>query len=145
MVNTDRPSGWQALIGQVIIVVGLLPGVAGCGTTATGPMGRLRGRITSEGVAVQEGTVCVYASELGAGGSADLGADGVYAIPEPLRPGRYSVAILPPSGPPTEDDTAASPGKDFGNLPPKYRDPQQSGLFIDIDPGDNVFDVNMTR
>lgn len=145
MVSTDRPSGWQALIGQMSIVVGLLPGVAGCGTTATGPTGQLRGRITSEGVAVQEGTVCVYASELGAGGSAELGADGVYAIPEPLRPGRYGVAILPPSGPPTEDDTAASPVKDFGNLPPKYRDPQQSGLFIDIDPGDNVFDVNMTR
>jgi hypothetical protein len=145
MIGTGSQRGGHASIRQVVIVVGLLLGAAGCGASATSPTGRLQGRVTSEGVPVREGMVCVYSAELGAGGSADLGADGVYAIPEPLRPGRYSVAILPASEPPTEDDTAASPSKNSGNLPAKYRDPQQSGLVVDIKEGDNSFDVNMTK
>lgn len=145
MIRTSSQSGWNASIRQVTIVVGLVPVAAGCGAFATSPAGRLQGRVTSEGVPVLEGAVCVYSADLGAGGSADLGADGVYAIPEPLRPGRYSVAILPPSEPPSEDDTVASQGRDYGNLPAKYRDPRRSGLVVDIEPGDNTFDIDMTK
>jgi hypothetical protein len=144
MIGTGSERNANTSFRRAIIVAGLLPWALGCGASTKGPTGRLQGRVTYEGVPVRVGTVCVYAPELGVGGSADLGEDGGYAIPEPLRPGRYSVAILPPSEPPPEDDTAASPGKDYGNLPPMYRDPQQSGLVIDIEQGDNTLNVNMT-
>jgi hypothetical protein len=150
MIGTSSQRGWIASIRQVIVVAGLSSVAAGCGAFTASPAGRLQGRVTSEGLPAREGTVCVYSADLGAGGSAALGADGAYAIPEPLRPGRYSVAILPPSEPPTEEDTAASPGKvspgrDYGIPPAKYRDPKRSGLVVDIEPGDNTFDVDMTK
>lgn len=150
MIGTGSRNDANASFRRAIIVAGLLPWALGCGASTKGPTGRLQGRVTYEGVPVRVGTVCVYAPELGVGGSADLGEDGGYAIPEPLRPGRYSVAILPPSEPPTEEDTAASPGKvspgrDYGIPPAKYRDPKRSGLVVDIEPGDNTFDVDMTK
>ena len=145
MISAGGQADWRGSMRRMIVVAGLLPAACGCGGSATRGTGRLRGRVTHKGAPVREGTVSVYAPELGTGGSADLGAEGVFEIPERLRPGRYGVAVLPPSEPPPEDGAVASPAKNYGNLPLKYRDPQRSGLVIDVKRGDNTLDIDMTE
>lgn len=143
MTSRNCVDGWEAFVRGAILWTGLFPLVIGCGSSADFPTGRVHGRVTHEGVPVQEGVVSVYSAELGIGASADLAEDGTYTIVEPLRTGKYTVAVLPPESPP--EDSIPVAAKEYANIPQKYRDPRKSGLLLEISEGDRSFDVNMTR
>ncbi|NLX94909.1 MAG: hypothetical protein GXY83_01905 [Rhodopirellula sp.] len=89
--------------------------------------------------------VSVYSSDLGSGASGDILADGTYAISDPLKTGKYAVSVFPPPEPPPQDEVPVSSDKVYDNIPEKYRDPQKSGLVVDINEGENTLDINMTK
>ena len=119
--------------------------LTGCGGSSHGPAGQVRGRVTYEGEPVKEGVVSVYSSDLGSGASGDILPDGTYAISEPLKTGQYTASVFPPPEPPPQDEVPVSSNKVYDNIPEKYRDPQKSGLVVDIKEGENTFDIDMTK
>lgn len=145
MAMTSRLGGPRALLRLAILGPGLSLLVIGCNGSADFPTGRVHGRVTYEGVPFQEGEVSVYSAELGVGASSELASDGTFVIGEPLRAGRYTVTVFPPSEPPRENSDSVPRKQESSNIPRKYQDPQQSGLTLEVVEGDNRLEVNMTR
>jgi len=70
-----------------------------------------------------------------------LGSDGTYSVD--CRPGRYKVAVTPPE---LIDPLAASGEKGARVLiPNKYLDLGTSGLIVELKPGDNTYDIPMSK
>lgn len=130
---------------RIWFLTGFLLLVSGCGGTNEVPTGQVKGKVTYEGTPLTEGVISFYSADLGLGASADIVEEGAYEISEPLKTGKYSVTILPPPEPPPQDAVPVSNKKVYKNFPKKYRDPKKSGLVIEINKGDNSFDVNMTK
>lgn len=145
MITASSPRSPGAAFRVAIILAALLPWVTGCGNSSNIPTGRVQGRVTYEGEPVEEGAVSLYSGEFGSGASGVIGPDGTYTISDPLRTGEYSVSVFPPSEPPPQDAIPVASSRVYGNIPEKYRDPQKSGLMIDVKVGKNTFDINMTK
>jgi len=117
----------------------LMVSLVGCGGGGGSERSQLdvTGKVTFAGAAVTEGTLQFEDSATGLGGSADLGAEGVYSIE--LPEGNYKVLVTPPMI--TTPDTESSPGetkaKDVDNIPGKYRTYTTSGLTAAVS-GDKV-------
>ncbi|QDV68644.1 hypothetical protein Poly24_23560 [Rosistilla carotiformis] len=135
----------SAFLYTVIVWIGVLPWVSGCGNSPVDPSGTISGRVTYEGQPVQQGVVTFYSSELGVGISEELQEGGQYKTNTPIPTGSYVVTVLPPEQPPSMEEELVveiSPVKD---IPDKYRDPSQSGLKLEVTQGDNSFDIDMTK
>jgi hypothetical protein len=145
MITVSNPRSLVAAFRVAIILAVLLPWATGCGNSSNTPTGRVRGRVTYEGEPVEEGAVSLYSGEFGSGASGVIGRDGTYTISDPLRTGEYTVSVFPPSEPPPQDAIPVASGRVCDNIPEKYRDPQKSGLMIDVKEGKNIFDINMTK
>lgn len=145
MAMTSRLGGPTALLRLAILGPGLSLLVIGCNGSADFPTGRVHGHVTYEGAPLQEGEISIYSAELGVGASSELASDGTFVITEPLRTGRYTVTVFPPSEPPPESSDSKPRKPKSSNIPSKYQDPKQSGLTLEVVEGDNRLEVNMTR
>lgn len=143
MAIRERSDRKLVLVGTMALL-GCLGWAVGCGKGGP-PTGGVQGRVTYEGSPVTEGVVSVYSPEMGIGADAKIGADGAYATSEPLRTGKYTVAVLPPPEPPPQDAVPKASTKAYPNIPLKYRDPKKSGLSVTIAEGKNQFDIPMTK
>jgi hypothetical protein len=132
---------WPVLAGVVLLL-------SGCGGAPSGDLLPVQGRIFYRGVAVTHGTI-VFSPDGGRGGSgalarAEIQPDGRYLLRTGERlgaaPGPYQVSVVAVA---REDasgtaDPYAAPRL---LLPPRYRDPEQSGLSCQVEHGkDNTFD-----
>ena len=122
-----------------MITCGLLA-TAGCEQGRT--LGRVEGSVTLDGQACRGVTVVFACREERAFITANVDNDGSYVVQmaegHGLPVGNYDVTIR--AAPPETWDRpqAAVP------LPPKYRDPTTSGLALQVEPGENRFDIALT-
>jgi hypothetical protein len=133
------------LFGGLAAAVLLFLGVPGCGTRPDN-LPAVRGRVFYNRLPLTGGTV-VFTPDPDRGGSgplahADIQPDGSYVLKTEDRPGaapgwyRITIAALQP-GPP-------SSGPPRSLLPPRYRDPDLSGLSCQVQDGqENTCDFNL--
>ncbi|MCC9605738.1 hypothetical protein LOC68_21440 [Blastopirellula sp. JC732] len=100
--------------------------------------GTIHGQVTYGGQPVTGGDITFYSGELEGGISESLDAEGKFVTQTPLRTGAYVVTILPP-----EDPSQLVVRVVAKAIPAKYRDPNKSGLTIDVREGVNSFDLEM--
>ncbi len=124
---------------RLAFVLGLMAStcwLVGCSSDR--PTGSASGKVTCSGTPPTAGTVLFSNPETGVGASAELDASGAYKI-ESIPTGAYHVAIQPPPPPaPHEmEQAAAAPRAD---IPPKFQDPNTSGLTATVEEGANTKD-----
>ena len=113
---------------------------AGCGRGK--PRGLVAGTVTFQGRLVTEGQVNFFCAKNGTGASPTLTASGTYSIPEGVDVGRYTVCITPPA--PTVAGGAPSAGSPSQfTIPEKYRNPDASGISVDVQAGNNEFAIEL--
>ena len=125
--------------------IAILP-LSGCGGGSDGPARHpVKGKVTFEGEAVQEGTVSFRNVEYAGGGSLD--PTGAFEIEEGLPEGTYKVYISPPdiqTAPTFGQSGSDSPeAKEVSNIPQKYRLAATTDLEETVKSGDNVFTLEM--
>ncbi len=128
---------------------------AGCSGPTTGV---LRGQVTYDGQPLSTGTITV-ACEDGRVASGNIRKDGTYNIPNaPAGPVHLSVAVPPPA------PVFAAIGKEgakipdakelkemqqaqakYVPLPPRYQDAKTSGLNTTVEPGEQTYDIALTK
>lgn len=125
--------------------VGVLS-VTGC---SGDPLGTVHGKVTYKGEPAPVGATIAFVSASGAAGSGNIGADGTYSVTASLPVGIYTVIISPPANvlSPAEAMRASQPGgvtDKYPNIPPKYRAAATSNSSLEIKPGKNEYNLNMT-
>ncbi len=132
----------RCLAGTLLVVACL----AGCGSGEK--MGRVFGKVTFQNQPVPEGVISFSNAEKGVYMTAKLNPDGTYEVVmaqgRGLPLGTYQVAINPPLvdaplGPALEPPKL----QPYPNIPERYRKPEQSGLTLTVQEGDNPFNVDM--
>jgi len=135
-------------LGTLIPTLGF---VGGCGGE---PTGNIHGKVTIAGQPVALGTVAVISDRGGAVRQAAI-QSGEYRLDElPLGLVRFSVhthapapGMVPPGeNPPSETAAARERPADFASsVPPRYGDPDKSGLTLEVQPSTQKFDLELTR
>ncbi len=114
---------------------------SGCSTQPyEGRSAKVAGRVTLGGSPLTAGNV-LFMMDDGHAANSPLGSDGTYSVD--CRPGKYKVAVTPPE---LIDPLAASGEKGARVLiPNKYLDLGNSGLIVELKPGDNTYDIPMSK
>ncbi|MCC7421477.1 MAG: carboxypeptidase regulatory-like domain-containing protein [Planctomycetaceae bacterium] len=120
------------------------------GCTSAPPTGGLQGTVTFEGTPVKDATIQLQSATTGTAFAAPLDANGSYRFEKSLPTGEYNVIITPVAG--AGDDgivgatPQARPPEKRDDIPERYRTMGQSGLKVDVKPGnENVYDVKLTK
>ena len=122
----------RRFVGLVVVL-----SLAGCGPEF--PLAEVSGKVTCKGKPLPEGTV-LFVPQGGPAAASVLAADGSYRLLS-RKPGdgaligRHKVAIIPPP----HGKIANAP-----KVPPKYRDPETSGLVAEVKKGENILDFDLT-
>lgn len=135
-----------AILG-VLMAVACLPG-GGCQPSEV--LGRVSGKVTFKGQPVSPALINFSNREKGVNILAEINADGSYRVTMAKGPGLplggYKVTINPPL-----DDVPLGPlqsplprNRKFENIPKRYRHLETTPLNLDIQEGENAFDVEMT-
>lgn len=134
--------------------------LCGCGGSSLpeGATGTVSGKLTSSGQAAPVGaTVVMIHKDKGITASGTADAEGNYSLKMrgegAVLTGAYFVGVTPPAAPevsPEEYDKAMAagvdlPGPDLSAFPPKYLNPQDSGVVFEVNEGDNTFDLDMKK
>jgi len=130
-----------------VLVALLACGLAGCGG-ATGPAGKVEGRVTLSGAPVPAGTVVMF-TEGPEPFSAATGADGKFTMDKPVKVGSYAVAVQE-----VEKELSYEESKKAGGsgarpvfqsvVPEKYRFAGTSGVKIEVKAGEvNKLELDM--
>lgn len=112
--------------------------IAGCGSAQTGDVS---GKVTLDGVNLEDGTITFEDPSKGIGQSAEIKA-GAYKLVSPLKIGDYKVGVQPP---PPPAPTAAPSTASKVVIPAKFRQPASSGLTATVKVGPNTADFNLTK
>jgi hypothetical protein len=138
---------------RLLLIVAFTLAPLGCGAGKAS----LSGKVLFKGRPVTQGSVSVY-SETGAFASADIQPDGSYSIPE-CPTGKLKIAVsspdpqeiaaqaatakasgrLAPNAP--EPPAPKAPATSWFSLDPRYANPDDSGLTVDVSAGDNEHDI----
>jgi len=119
----------------------------GCGGGgATKPSGIVAGEVTFQGTPVTEGTVNFTSPKTGVAATAELDPDGSFTLQEPLEVGSYDIVITPPpiKTAPMPNQPPPAP-KDYANIPAKYRAAATSTLKVEVEEGENSFQLEMQQ
>lgn len=140
-------------VGMVLVALAIGYGVWKLFFSGGVRMAPVVGRVTFKGQPVTGGAMIMF--EDGPRGNymtAKFDADGKYRVVMAdgygLPLGKYKAAILPPPYHLTADFIDKHKGKSphlamFPNIPLKYRDPEKSGLVLELTSAGAKFDVNM--
>jgi len=137
MVFYRRRTSTFAVLGTALALFVLL--LAGCDKRAV-PTGTVSGQVTHHGgKPLKDAEISFIAPQLGSGASAQLDADGRYAVNTPLKAGSYQVMVAPPATPYKPGDAPATKPAEIENpdIPAKVRDWATSGLIAEIKEGKN--------
>jgi hypothetical protein len=125
------------------VALPLLFAALGCGDNGT-----VKGRVTLDGKPLEGGGVITLVPEAGQGGGgrdAPIDNDGNYKV-EDVPVGRKRVILRPfpkqPPMPPAAGGTGGPPAPP--NIPPRYNDPDTSGISLDVKAGIQDFPVTLT-
>lgn len=131
-------------IGSVVLCL-----LAGCGGESLdyGPLGTLKGKVTFKGEPFTQGTVILSDGKSGTG-AATLKSDGTFFVTDRIGGipvGTYNIAFQPetkevsdnPNSPPREEAVFV--------LPKKYYSTDNSGLTVEIKPGENTVEFDVTK
>ncbi len=131
-----RLPGALALGVAALLVLGV---GGGCSKGKT--MGKVSGQVTYKENPITEGQVH-FISKSGQGAAVDIDGSGNYSVS--LEAGSYSVYVAPhppgQTGPPGEGKAPKQPAS---VIPQRYRDPDKSGLTIEVKEGDNPFKIEL--
>ena len=132
------------LVGLALL---LTAGLAFSGCKQPEKLGKIGGKVTFQGQPVTEGMVLFSCIDKGVNMTAPLKEDGSYEIimakGAGLPLGAYKVCVSPPPVFYPIGTKAPSQPKQYPNIPAKYRNYQTSGLTMNIEDGENVFDIDM--
>jgi hypothetical protein len=130
------------------------PVVAAClivsisGGCSQGPAsGKVRGKVTFKGQPVKEGTVTLLNPKEGGAYEAQIGAEGAYAVPNPVAVGEYLVEVKPLVTIVDTDPGKSPPApveKPAPDIPKKYRQQGTTTLKASVKQGDNEINFEMT-
>lgn len=121
-----------ALVGSLLIV--------GCGSSEDAtPSGRVSGTVSYQQEPVSAGTIQFTLNGGGSADAAPLQSGGRYKLARPLPVGTYTVTISAPSASSPEEALQMS----TDNIPAKYQSVLTSPFTVEVEPGDNSFDMQM--
>jgi hypothetical protein len=149
MSSRKSERSWRATWAGSVLVLGLL--LAGCGGPKTGSVS---GRVTLEGDPLPSGRVTFF-GEHGEVAGDDIGADGRYTVAKaPVGNVKVTVTTQPP--PSTDkpdlvmkmDKHEGTPkemasDKKYVPIPPRYRDPDKSGLGLTVKEGEQDYNIDL--
>lgn len=124
------------LAGGFVLVFALLG--TGCGKGEK-PTGTVAGKVSYKGSPLAAGNIN-FISATGSAGMAKIDAAGRYKVDGELEAGEYKVFATPPLPEPQPPGTKVAGPPKF-DLPPKYRDPQSSGVVVTVKAGENDIPV----
>ena len=143
----DRYSANINCISLLGLVLLLAAGFALSGCKQPEKLGKIGGKVTFQGKPVTEGMVLFSCIAKGVNMTAPLKEDGSYEIimakGAGLPLGSYMVSVSPPPVFYPIGTKAPPQPKQYPNIPAKYRNNQTSGLTMNIEDGENVFDIDM--
>jgi hypothetical protein len=124
--------GWLVVL---VLVGGCAPG-----------MGSVSGTVTYQGKPLETGTIIFYDSAKNAP-AATINKDGTFAIPK-VAAGKAKIAVMMPMpisfrGADLPGGTKQGETTKVPSLPPKYADPEQSGLTFEVKSGSNQHEVKL--
>jgi hypothetical protein len=144
---------WASLfrvVPRLVLAGGVLPLllVLGCGSGR----GTVYGKVTNAGTPITAGTVSFF-PQSGEPVVATIGSDGSYSVVD-VPPGKVRVAVLPPKrkNPAEEMGFPPDPSKrpnqqttkpEYAGIPEVYRDPEKSGLVLEVTGGKQEFPIEM--
>ncbi|AWM38352.1 hypothetical protein GobsT_35180 [Gemmata obscuriglobus] len=120
----------RKLSGAVFVVLCL---VAGCSSQK--PTASVSGTVSYNGKPQTVGSINLI-SDTGSGGQAILSENGAFKIEGPLDATEYKVFLQPPVPGQLPPGTKQPPAAKF-NLPPKFQQPNSSGVRITLKQGTN--------
>jgi hypothetical protein len=136
----ERPRApWAARFFPLLVLLGF--GLSGCG----GKHGTVSGKVTYQGQPLTSGLVIFVDRDGKVTQPAGIEVDGSYAADKvPVGPMAVCVETHPLSG----GDGGPNTAKDqlrprYVPLPTRYKDAKQSGLSLDVKPGQNVYDIEL--
>jgi hypothetical protein len=112
------------------------------------PLGEVAGRVTYEGQPFSEAEIHFSNPDQGVFIKAPLGGDGSYEMKIAgrlgLPLGAYQVAIRKPTfDAVTGGPQPTPPPRTFPDIPPKYLEPETSGLSLTVKPGMNELNIDL--
>ncbi len=136
----------RTILGRgFLLALALLMPIVGCGRQANSEIAPVSGKVSYQGRPLHTGII-VFSPDSARGNSGELAraeiqADGSYRLQSGDRagtlPGCYRVTVMA-----IEPGSAASPPHSL--LPPKYRDPELSGLSCEVTAGrENTINFNL--
>lgn len=149
---------WRSVV-VAVLGMGLL-GWAGCGgdSELPGETGTVIGKVTYKGKPVPAGTTVSFVNQdNGMAAVGQVAADGGYSLlmrgERKVLTGPYRISVNPAAV--TQDLTAdpeaykaimegqaKAPGMEAA-FPEKYKSPETSGLAFSVQPGSNIFDIDL--
>jgi hypothetical protein len=127
-------------VSSVLLLAGL---TIGCSRST----GNVSGTVRFNGQPLSDGTSTFYDPDNHTWGSA-ITKDGTYSVSQVgTGPVKVTVAVpikigfVPPAG--TEGKTVTFPGSKSPMIPPKYNDPEKSGLGFEVIKGDQTKDFDL--
>jgi hypothetical protein len=113
--------------------------LSGCGEKKVVPKGKVSGVVTLNGKPVEEGSVTLFSSQTGTGGTGMLGEGGRYEIERPLEYNTYEVIVIGP-----QSEPGGPPAKP-SEIPLKYSQSKTSGLVYVVDKDANEFNIDLKK
>jgi hypothetical protein len=127
-------------VGVVLSVFALV--VAGCGKR----MGEVTGTVTYQGKALPSGQVTFFGADKQVIGGSSI-TEGKYKVPQvPPGPVKITVTTTPPPSPMVKNaprPEGMPPPLDSIAIPPKYGNPEQSGLTYEVKPGSQEHPIDL--
>jgi len=138
---------WGACRAGVAVVLLASLAAAGCGGGRN--VAPVSGKVTYAGEPLANGTVA-FVGEDGRTDSSPLKEDGSYLIAKaPIGPVKIGVQTFPPSPmvirPDAPPSAATKPNLKYVRLPPRYNDPNKSGLTYTVQPGPQTHDIPLPK
>ena len=147
VAQVRKGSGWLfprsgGLIAAVL-ASGLLTSFIGCDSGPT--TGQASGKVIFEGVPYGKAAVVFFSTTTGYGTTSNLASDGTFSLPAKLPIGEYKIYLAPSLAPTTTEDAAPAPVKIDNSTPRRYWSESSTDIVVNVEPGDNHFEIELTR
>lgn len=136
--NMNKPFLFVQQVVCGIILTAFLPSCS-----SEPPMASASGVVSLDGKPLKMGRVGFLSKETGKGASAKIGPTGEFSLDSPVPPGSYTVTVIPPETAPPVEGEPVTPEPTFEGFPKKYRSAETSDLTVDVQEGENQFEIKM--
>ena len=109
--------------------------VFGCGK----PAAHVSGTVSYKGTPLDFGAVIFVSKDKMTSSASEIDASGAFRLMQPLPPGEYNVAVVPPELTPEQSDGLAPKPK--WDVPGKFGSPENSPIVKTVQAGKNTIDI----